>query len=276
MRESIATARRAQLAAWVVVGLMAAMGGQSAAAQEGTNCGMGLNNDGRVVNLGACPGQQGPVYFAAGAISPKTLNMGGSHGQRSQSDAEQKALATCQRSGSKDCEIAFWVSNECAAIATSARVPGIFGASTGSDRASAAAAALANCTSHGGQGCAVRYSPCASDDARWSTPLPLPPGNRPGSVDPNLVGMWELLINPGYWIWEIGRDGTYTFHSEAADNVPSHMGTFTASGGHYTLQATNMAGSDAGTYTYKAPGTLVTKGQHGTGTWHRIAMDPDP
>ena len=274
----IAGVCRAQLAAWACVGLIAAtIGGRPAAAQvEGTTCGMGLNDDGRVVNLGACPNQLGPVYFAAGAISPTTLNMGASHGQSSQSDAEQKALATCQRSGSKDCVIAFWVSNRCAALATSATVPGIFGAATDPDRATAAAIALANCTSHGGRGCAVRVTPCAGDDMRWSSPLPLPPGNRPGSVDPNLVGIWEFLINPGYWIWEIGPNGTYTFHSEAMDTTPSHMGRFTASNGHYTMQATNMPGGDKGTYTYTAPGTLVVAGQHGTGTWHRIASDPDP
>lgn len=269
------------LAAWAGVCLIAAiLGARLAPAQQipaidGETCGLTQNEDGLLLNLGPCPSQQGPVYFAAVAISASTLNMGGAHGQRSQDDADQKAFRTCASNGSRDC-IAYWARNECVALATAARVPGAWGAAASLDRASAAAGALAQCVSHGGQGCAVKVSPCAGDDVRWSSPLPLPPGNRPGSVDPHLVGLWALLINPGYWIWQIGPDGTYTFHSEAADNVPSHMGTFAANNGHYTMQATNMAGGDAGTYTYQAPGTLVTHGQHGTGTWHRIPSDPDP
>jgi hypothetical protein len=253
------------------------IGGRPAAAQEGVTCGITVGPDGNLINLGPCGNQPSqPNHFAAVAISPSTLNMGASHGQGAQSDAEQKALQTCQRNGGKDCEVEYWAKNECVALATTARVPGTFGAAYAPDRSGAAAAALAQCISRGGKGCAVRVTPCAGDDVRWSSPLPLPPGNQPGSVDPTLVGMWALLINPGYWVWEIGRNGTYTFHSEAADGTPSHMGTFTARNGHYTLHVTSMPGDDAGTYKYQAPGTLVTTGQHGTGTWQRIASDPDP
>jgi hypothetical protein len=200
--------------------------------------------------------------------------MGASHGQGSQRDAEQKALQTCQRNGGKDCEVPYWARNACVALATTARVPGTYGAGLAVDRCRAAAAALAQCVSRGGKECAVRVTPCAGDDVRWSAPLPLPPGNQPGSVDPNLVGMWVLLINPGYWVWEIGRNGTYTFHSEAADGAPSHMGTFAASNGHYTMHSTSAPGDDAGTYKYQA-GTLVTTGPDGTGPWRRVAKDPD-
>jgi hypothetical protein len=122
----------------------------------------------------------------------------------------------------------------------------------------------------------VRLAPCGDDDVRWSSPLPLPPGNQPGSVDPNLVGTWELLINPGFWVWQIGRNGTYTFQSQAADGAPSHMGTFTASNGHYTLHATNMSIDDVGTYKYQAPGTLVATGRLGTGIWRRVTTPPHP
>jgi len=269
---------RARLAAWLGVGLIAAaMGGRTAAAQEGVTCGVTVGPDGNWINLGACGNQQAAQdHYAAVAISPSTLTMGGSHGQNSQSAAEQAAMQICRISGSKDCEVEYWARNACVALATAAKAPGAYGAALAGDRESAAANALASCVSHRGQGCAVRVTPCAGDDVRWSSPLPLPPGNQPGSVDPNLVGMWALLINPGYWIWQIGRNGTYTFHSEAADTVPSHMGTFTASNGHYTMHATNVPGDDAGTYTYTAPGTLVATGQFGTATWRRIASDPDP
>jgi hypothetical protein len=231
-----------------------------------------------MINLGPnCGNQPGQVmHYGAVAISPSTLNMGSSHGQVSQSAAEQQALQLCRSSRSADCVIAYWVRNKCAALATSARAPGAYGAAFAPERSSAAAAALAACISHGGKGCVVRLTPCGSDDVLWPSPLPLPPGNQPRSVDPNLVGLWQLLINPGYWIWEIGRDGTYTFHSEAADGVPPHMGTFTASNAHYTMYAINMTVDDVGTYKYAAPGTLTATGRLGTGTWLRIARDPDP
>jgi hypothetical protein len=85
------------------------------------------------------------------------------------------------------------------------------------------------------------------------------------------VGEWERLINPGYRVWEIGRNGIYTFYSETPDGAPTHMGTFAASNGHYTMHATSAPGDDAGTYKYQAPGTLATTDPHGTATWHRVA-----
>ncbi len=265
---------------WLAAGallIVAAASGRPSAAQEGVTCGITYGPDGNMINLGACGNQPGQAtYFAAVAISASTLNMGSSHGQSSQGNAEQQAMQICQSSGSKDCAIAYWARNECVALATTAHVPGTYGAAFALDRASAAAAALAQCTSRGGKGCTVRVTPCAGDDVKWPSPLPLPPGSQPGSVDPNLVGIWALTINPGYWVWEIGRNGTYTFHSEAMDGAPSHMGTFTASNGKYSMRSTNMDGADAGTYKYTAPGTLMTIGPHGTGPWHRIAKDPDP
>jgi hypothetical protein len=254
--------------------MAATIGERPIAAQDGVTCGITYGPDGNMINLGACGNQQmQPVHYGAVAISPSTLNMGGSHGQGSQRDAEQTALQNCRSSGSKDCAIAYWARNECVALATTARVPGTYGAAFALDRSSAAAAALAQCISRGGKGCVVRVTPCAGDDVRWSSPLPLPPGSQPGSVDPHLVGLWELLINPGYWIWQIGPNGTYTFYSEAPDGAPSHMGTLTAVNGRYTMHSTNMPGDDVGTYKYQAPGTLVATGRLGTGTWRRIARD---
>lgn len=99
-------------------------------------------------------------------------------------------------------------------------------------------------------------------------------GSQPRSVDPNLAGMWEHLINPGYWVLEIGANGTYSFHSEAADGASPTMGTFTASNGRYIIHSTNLTWDDTGTYKYQTPKTLVMAGKLGTGTWQRRSTNP--
>jgi hypothetical protein len=274
MRGSIAAVHRARPASWAAAWLIAAaLGGRPAAAQEGVTCGITYGPDGNMINLGLCGNRQVDRYGAV-AISPSTLSTAGSHGQRSQSDAEQQALQSCRSTGSKDCVVAYWARNECLALATTARTPGTYGAAYASDRSGAAAAALAQCNSRGGQGCFVRVTPCAGDDERWPSPLLLPPGNQLRSVDPNLVGTWQHSINPGYWVLEIGPNGTYTFHSEAADGASPTMGTFTASNGRYIMHATTLTWDDTGTYKYQTSGTLVMTGKLGTGTWQRRGTDP--
>jgi hypothetical protein len=265
------------MATWAAVLMIAVtIGGRPTTAQEGVTCGVTYGPDGNMINLGFCGNQPRQViHYAAVAISASTLNMGSSHGQNSQGDAEGQALQICRSSGSKDCVVAYWARNDwCVALATSARVPGAYGAALAQDRSSAAASALSQCTSRGGKGCTVRVTPCGYDDVRWPSPLPLPPGNQPRSVDPNLLGTWSHLINPGYWVLEIGPNGTYTFNSEAGDGVPPTMGTFTASNGHYIMHSTNMPWDDVGTYNYQAPRTLVMTGKLGTGTWQRISTAP--
>jgi hypothetical protein len=86
-----------------------------------------------------------------------------------------------------------------------------------------------------------------------------------------MVGTWALEINPGRWIWRVATNGTYEFHSEAMDATPSNAGTFSASGGNYTLHANNIPWDDLGTYKVEAPGVVVATGRLGTGTWRRIA-----
>ena len=90
----------------------------------------------------------------------------------------------------------------------------------------------------------------------------------PAIVDGDTVGTWQIPVNGGRWVWEIDADGTYKFHSEASDGAAPHAGTFSASGGHWSLQATNGY-SDGGTYTVQAPDSLIITGRLGTGTWHR-------
>jgi hypothetical protein len=89
-------------------------------------------------------------------------------------------------------------------------------------------------------------------------------------VDPDTVGKWELSVNGGLWVWEIHPNGTYEFHSEAADGVAPHAGKFAASGGVWSLQATNGY-TDGGTYTFQPPDTLVATGHLGTASWRRLA-----
>jgi hypothetical protein len=89
------------------------------------------------------------------------------------------------------------------------------------------------------------------------------------SVAADTVGIWQLSVNGGLWVWEIHPDGTYEFHSEAPDGVAPHAGKFAASGGVWSLQATNGY-TDGGTYTLQGPDTLVATGHLGTGSWHRV------
>ena len=265
--------RRARLYAWAGAWLVAmAIGCRPAAAQDGVTCGITYGPDGNMINLGPCRNTPGQAdRYGAVAISPSTHNTAASHGQGSQSEAERQALHSC---GSKDCEIAYWVRNSCAALAVSYHVPGPYGAAMASDRAEAASKALAQCTSRGGQRCSVQLTPCAGDDARWPSPLPLPPGDHPGSVDPKLVGTWQHSINPGNWVLQIGPNGSFAFDSEAADGAAPTMGTFSASKGRWVMHATNLAWDDTGTYQYKTSGEFEMTGRLGTGTWQRISTNP--
>ncbi len=95
----------------------------------------------------------------------------------------------------------------------------------------------------------------------------------PVGVDPNTVGTWELQLKGGPWVWEIHSDGTYSFHSEAGDGVPSHSGTFSASNGRWALRATTGY-TDRGTYFVKPPDTLIAQGQLGIAAWRRPAPKP--
>ena len=209
------------------------------------------------------------VHDAAVAISPATMTAGASHGQNSQDAAEQTALQNCRRNRATDCKVLTWGENYCIGLAES------FGDKAyafyvGNSRDESAAGALARCQSAHGKNCVTVTAPCASDDIRWSSPLPLPPGGSTATVDPSMVGTWELFINPGRWVWRVAPNGTYELHSEAMDNTPSNAGTFSASNGHYTLHAITMSWDDTGTYKVQSPGVVVATGKLGTGTWRRI------
>jgi Domain of unknown function (DUF4189) len=144
-----------------------------------------------------------PDKWTALAISDTTNRAGASHGQNSQAAAEQLALTNCRRNGSLDCKSLLWGVNICLAIAIS-YPDGVYAWDNDPDRARAGSKALARCLRASGKNCLVQTTPCASDDPRWSSPLPLPPGVRGADVDPRTVGTWELSINPGRWCGKLG------------------------------------------------------------------------
>jgi hypothetical protein len=213
--------------------------------------------------------------FAAVAVSPSTLDTGDSAGTTSLASVGLGAVQGCQSIGAKDCKVVYSVVNQCVALAIK-KNPNSYAYGVGSTREAAAANALAACKKEGtgGTECWIEEAPCANDDTRWTSPLPLPPGGTPGMVDPGLVGLWGLNVNNGIWVWQISAYGTYTFHSEAPDKAQPHNGTFMSNNGHYTLHATSTPWDDQGTYTMQGSTAVVMTGKLGTGTWYRIAADP--
>ncbi len=71
-----------------------------------------------------------------------------------------------------------------------------------------------------------------------------------------------MPIAKGLWVFEIFPNGTYRFHSEAGDGVAPHSGSFSASHGHWSMQATTGY-ADAGTYLLQAPGVWFATGRRG-------------
>jgi hypothetical protein len=224
--------------------------------------------------LGARPAAAQGFGYAAIAVSPSTLKSGAEHGTTTEASVDSAALQYCQQSGANDCKV-YSAVDSCVALARPENpVPNHYGVGSGSSREGAAAQALAECTKGGGISCFVGLAPCSSDDVRFASPLPLPPGGKPGSVDPALVGLWGLNVSSGIWVWQISANGTYTFHSEAPDNTQPHDGTFTANNGKYTLHSIVSPWDDLGTYTMQGSTATVMTGKLGTGTWYRIAADP--
>jgi hypothetical protein len=111
---------------------------------------------------------------------------GTSHGQTSQSIAEQLALTNC-RTRASDCKVVMWGVNSCVGVAVS--LPDrTWGASWSANRATAGANALAICVQDKGKSCAVQATPCASDNP--SLPAP-PPPLLPGPGDLAIVGCYQ-------------------------------------------------------------------------------------
>ena len=224
--------------------------------------------------LSAQPAAAQGFGYAAIAVSPSTMWSGAEKGTTTLASVESGALQYCQDKGAKDCKV-YSVVNACVALsAPSNPIPNHYGVGSGPSREGAAAQALAECSKAGGINCYVGLAPCGNDDVRFPSPLPLPPGGKPGSVDPALVGLWALNVSSGIWVWQISANGTDTSHSEATDGTLPQAGTFTASNGKYTLHSIVSQWDDLGTYTMQGTTAMVMTGKLGTGTWYRIAADP--
>jgi len=107
----------------------------------------------------------------------------------------------------------------------------------------------------------LTVDPCfiAQNAMRPCTPEPV-------GVDRETVGIWKLQFKGGPWVWEVDRDGTYKFHSEAGDGVLPHEGKFASSNGRWLLKATNGY-TDAGKYRFQGRDTWIATGQLGTAPW---------
>jgi len=225
--------------------------------------------------LGTRPAAAQGFGYVAIAVSPSTLKAHAVHGTTTEASVDSAALQGCQQqSGANDCRVYSAVDSCMALAVTGGTAPKHYGCAAAATRDGAATQALAACAKAGGTNCAVGLAPCGDDDVRFQSPLPMPPGGQPGSVDPAFVGLWGINVSGGIWVWQISANGTYTFHSEAPDNAPSHDGTFTASNGKYTLHAFNMYWDDQGTYTMQGSTAVLISAKLGKGTWQRIAADP--
>ena len=105
---------------------------------------------------------------------------------------------------------------------------------------------------------------------------PAAPRGPSSTIDPALVGTWEVMVPNGRgqsrWIWEIMGDGTYRFHAEPQRSARPHEGTITAANGRWTLRALRgLSGySDGGAYEIHDAMAMIT-GKLGTGAWKRSA-----
>jgi hypothetical protein len=95
---------------------------------------------------------------------------------------------------------------------------------------------------------------------------------QPIGVDPHLLGTLYMPLWNGLWVFEILRNGTYRFHSEAGDGVAPHTGSFSANNGHWSMRATTGY-ADGGTYLFRAPDVWIATGRLGTGAWRFNALN---
>lgn len=94
-----------------------------------------------------------------------------------------------------------------------------------------------------------------------------------GVIDPGLVGTWEQEVpnekGVATWIFQIARDGSYSFTSTGPGGPPPSSGNFTGKNGVWSLKSTTIDWDDAGTYNLPTPDTFVMTGKLGTGVWKR-------
>lgn len=94
-------------------------------------------------------------------------------------------------------------------------------------------------------------------------------GNALGaaSVDPALVGTWQLEYPGPPAFWAIRNDGVYRIHGPQTPNT-AHRGQMRAAAGAWELNSPQW--QDSGTYQLSDNDTWVTVGKLGPGTWRRV------
>ena len=100
-----------------------------------------------------------PHPYGSIAITPVNGYEGISWGKSTQSEADQAALASCQKAGGKDCHVVFRYNHTCAALAF-AKGAVHFATATASTEAKAEAAATAQCQRQYGY-CLADLSACS-------------------------------------------------------------------------------------------------------------------
>jgi len=205
-------------------------------------------------------------YYGAIAVSPFSssdtdIHWGAASWLTSQSDADEAALKQCRDSGGGACKIeaqgtgthmALWFST-----------PGkVWGIERGAFPQEVIALVVSACSQK------------VADLTKCTLPTDGSSSSEPGqalSIDPRVVGIWQIPVNLGHWFLEVDPLGTYKFHSDG-DSTPANSGSFATNGGYWSLKATSGY-TDAGSYSIEPSGTFVATSQHfvGKGHWQHPA-----
>ncbi len=150
-------------------------------------------------------GPQAPVFvgtwYSAIAKSAATLAWGASWHETTQVYASRSALASCARSGQKDCKVAISGGNNCISLAESLG-DGAWGvASNGMGRGGAITDATNFCRKYGGKNCAVVVTPCGREAVNT------PPCIREYSNDISRGAAWAAMTPQQRALWNKKPNG---------------------------------------------------------------------
>lgn len=211
-------------------------------------------------------------YYGAIAVSPfssvdPNIHWGAASWFTSQLEADQAALAQCRARGGHACKIenpgmgphlTLWFSAP----------DKVWGVEKGATPQEAAAMAIGACV-----GKVTVVTNCSMPPDGTSSTEP----GRALSIDPKVVGAWEIPVNGGRWFLEVDPRQTYAFHSDANDRAPTTSGSFATSAGYWSLRATTGY-TDAGTYSIQPPNIFVATSQRlpGKAFWRHPAGSAPP
>jgi hypothetical protein len=204
-------------------------------------------------------------YYGAIAVAPFSssdpdIHWGAASWLTSQSDADQAALKQCRDSGGRTCKIEAQGTGTHMAALWFSRPSKVWGIARGTFPEEVMALVVEACSQKVG---VANLANCAiPSDGRFSSE----PGHA-FSIDPRVVGSWEIPVNRGHWFLEVDPLGNYKFHSDG-DNSPATSGSFATNGGYWSLKAATGY-TDAGSYRIEPTGTFVATSQHflGEGPW---------